>query len=278
MPPTHCPTSTRTERQGVGGLPARLGERGSTWPGGRRPGRGHGGPRRGAPRAGRDRWAGSPPWPLPRLLVAGLGRRWPNGSRAPFVLVAAVAVVDVALLVARADAWVHHRLKSAPGRRYAAGVNRPSRLLTLVSSPCSSRTLAGCSAGFVAATNRPYMPSNGTSLTVGTMDARNLLLVADETQPTPSSSSAPWSTTAQVPETLTAVTVEGAGADRRSRRSRSPVAPCITTGALADEHDRGARRHLRGRRLHHDHLDLRTQGSGTESLLALTREGTTSGG
>ena len=41
------------------------------------------------------------------LLVLGVGRRWPPTSRLPFVLVALVAVVDVALLVGRADAWVH---------------------------------------------------------------------------------------------------------------------------------------------------------------------------
>ncbi len=41
------------------------------------------------------------------LLTLGVGRRWPSGSRLPFVLVVLVAVVDVALLVGRADAWVH---------------------------------------------------------------------------------------------------------------------------------------------------------------------------
>jgi 4-hydroxybenzoate polyprenyltransferase len=40
------------------------------------------------------------------LLAVGLGRRWRAGSRLPFVLVALVAVLDVVLLVARADAWV----------------------------------------------------------------------------------------------------------------------------------------------------------------------------
>ena len=41
------------------------------------------------------------------LLTLGLGRRWRSDSRLPFVLVALVAVLDVVLLVARADAWVH---------------------------------------------------------------------------------------------------------------------------------------------------------------------------
>jgi hypothetical protein len=41
------------------------------------------------------------------LLSLGLGRRWRADSRLPFVLVALVAVVDVVLLVGRADAWVH---------------------------------------------------------------------------------------------------------------------------------------------------------------------------
>jgi 4-hydroxybenzoate polyprenyltransferase len=40
------------------------------------------------------------------LLVAGLGRRWPEASRAPFVIVATLAVADVLLLVARAGSWV----------------------------------------------------------------------------------------------------------------------------------------------------------------------------
>ncbi|HYN74682.1 MAG TPA: UbiA family prenyltransferase [Candidatus Limnocylindria bacterium] len=91
--------------QGVGGLPARLGERAS---------------RRlaaGALAAATGVLVVAPPGPAGPwgwvaavatlvLLAAGLGRRWPEGSRAPFVLVAAVAVVDVALLVARAGAWV----------------------------------------------------------------------------------------------------------------------------------------------------------------------------
>jgi 4-hydroxybenzoate polyprenyltransferase len=40
------------------------------------------------------------------LLGAGVVRRWPARSRAPFVIVALVAVVDVVLLVARAGTWV----------------------------------------------------------------------------------------------------------------------------------------------------------------------------
>ena len=41
------------------------------------------------------------------LLTLGLGRRWRSDSRLPFVLVVLVAVIDVVLLVGRADAWVH---------------------------------------------------------------------------------------------------------------------------------------------------------------------------
>ncbi len=92
-------------RQGVGGLPAHLGERGTKWLAA------------GALGAATAVLVVAPPGPVGplgwvaavtalALLAAGLGRRWPNGSRAPFVLVAAVAVVDVALLVARAGAWV----------------------------------------------------------------------------------------------------------------------------------------------------------------------------
>ncbi len=91
--------------QGVGGLPARLGPRGS---------RVLAAVSLGAATAiltlappGPPGLAGWLAGGLALVLLAlGLGHRWPRDSRLPFVLVALVAVVDVALLVGRADAWV----------------------------------------------------------------------------------------------------------------------------------------------------------------------------
>jgi hypothetical protein len=156
-------------------------------------------------------------------------------------------------------------------------VKRPSRLLTLPLALLVASTLAGCSAGFGAATNRPYTPSNGTSLTVGTMDARNLLLVADETQPNTYKLIGALVNNAEVPETLTAVAVEGAGPIALTPIT-VPGLSRITTGALPTSTIVVPDATFALGDFTTITLTYSTQGSGTKSLLALTAEGTTSGG
>lgn len=156
-------------------------------------------------------------------------------------------------------------------------MKRPSRLLTLPLALLVASTLAGCSAGFGAATNRPYTPSNGTSLTVGSMDARNLLLVADETQPNTYKLIGALVNNAEVPETLTAVTVEGAGPIALTPIT-VPGLSRITTGALPTSTIVVPDATFALGDFTTITLTYSTQGSGTKSLLALTAEGTTSGG
>ena len=149
------------------------------------------------------------------LLAVGLGRRWPAG------VTAAVRARGAGRRARRRAARGarrrvgDHRLKCAPGRRYAA-VREPllARLLALPVALALAATLSGCGAGFHAGTNRPYVPSNGTSLTVGTMDARNLLLVEDAARPGTFHLIGALVNNGADPEVLTAVAVEGAGASR----------------------------------------------------------------
>ena len=152
-----------------------------------------------------------------------------------------------------------------------------TRLLALPVMLALVGSLSGCGAGFMAATNRPYVPSNGTSLTVGSMDARNLLLVADSTSPGTFELIGVLVNNGAEPEVLTSVAVEGAGAVPLTpitipgrtliTTGDQPTSTIVVPGATFAVGDFTSIT-----------LTYQGQGSGTASLLALTPEGVVAGG
>ena len=141
-------------------------------------------------------------------------------------------------------------------------MNRTSaRLLALPVALALAATLSGCGTGFLAATNRPYVPSNGTSMTVGTMDARNLLLVDDDAQPGTFKLIGALVNNGADPEVLTAVAVQNAGAVPLTPIT-VPGRSIITTGGTPTSTILDPGRDLQGRRLHADHADLPERGLG----------------
>ncbi len=161
--------------------------------------------------------------------------------------------------------------------RSSAHQTRFRRLLALPAAVALTAALSGCGAGFDAATSLPYVPSNGTSLTVGTMDARNLLLVADETRPGTFEMIGALVNNGPGPEVLTSVSVEGAGIVPLTPIT-IPGRAIITTGSepastiVISEATFGVGDFTTIT------LTFASQGSATGSLLALTREGVTAGG
>ncbi len=162
-------------------------------------------------------------------------------------------------------------------RRYAALVTRTTRLGALVTTAALAGSLAGCGTGFDAATNTPYTPSNGTSLNVGTMAARNLLLVADETRPGTFELIGALVNNGPEPATLTAVTVEGAGTIALTPIT-VPGRGIQTTGAEPRSTILVPDATFAVGHFTTITLTFGDEGSGTGSILAMTREGTTSGG
>jgi hypothetical protein len=138
-------------------------------------------------------------------------------------------------------------------------------------------SLSACGTGFDAQTNRPYTPSNGTSLTVGTMAARNLLLVADETRPNTYELIGALVNTGPEPESLTAVSVEGAGAVALTPIT-VPGRSLISTGSAPTSTIVVPDATFALGSFTTITLTFGDQGAGSASLLALTRAGTTSGG
>lgn len=152
-----------------------------------------------------------------------------------------------------------------------------ARLLALPAALLLTLTLSGCGAGFLAATNRPYIPSNGTSFTVGTMDARNVTLVADPTRPKTFEVIGALVNNGDAPETLTGITVAGASA--------VPLTPItvaahsmITTGGEPSSDIVVTNANFAAGDFTDVTLTFGSAGSTTRAVLAMTREGTTSGG
>jgi hypothetical protein len=157
-------------------------------------------------------------------------------------------------------------------------VNRTSaRLLALPVALALAATLSGCGAGFLAATNRPYVPSNGTSMQVGSMDARNLLLVADETQPGTFKLIGALVNNGADPEVLTAVAVQNAGAVPLTPIT-VPGRSIITTGGTPTSTILVPGATFKVGDFTQITLTFKNEGSGTASLLALTADGVVSGG
>jgi hypothetical protein len=157
-------------------------------------------------------------------------------------------------------------------------VNRTSaRLLALPVALALTATLSGCGTGFLAATNRPYVPSNGTSLTVGTMDARNLLLVEDASRPGTFHLIGALVNTGPDPEVLTGVSVAGASAVPLTPIT-VPGRSIITTGATTSSTIDVPGATFKVGDFTQITLTFKNEGSGTASLLALTPDGVVSGG
>jgi hypothetical protein len=151
-----------------------------------------------------------------------------------------------------------------------------ARLLALPAALALALSLSGCGAGFLAATNRPYTPSNGTSMTVGTMDARNIMLVADETKPNTFELIGALVNNADAPETLTAVKVGGAAV------TLTPITVAshsiITTGGEPRSSIVIPNATFSVGDFTQVELTFSTAGAVSAAVLALTREGTQSGG
>ncbi len=152
-----------------------------------------------------------------------------------------------------------------------------TRLLAVPAALAVTLGLAGCATGFDAATNQPYIPSNGTSFTSGTMDARNVLLVADPTKPDTYHLIGALVNSGNAPETLTAVSVTGA--------SQVPLTPItvagqslVTTGAEPTSDILVTNAKFSVGDFTSVTLTFSTTGSVTRDVLAMTPEGTVSGG
>jgi hypothetical protein len=152
-----------------------------------------------------------------------------------------------------------------------------ARLLAVPAALTLAMSVSGCGAGFLAATNRPYVPSNGSSFTAGTMDARNVMLVADPDRPNTFELLGALVNNADAPQTLTGVTVEGAG--------KVPLTPItvaghsiITTGGEPTSSIVVPDAKFAAGDFTQVTLTFSTVGAVTRDVLALTREGTTSGG
>jgi len=71
-------------------------------------------------------------------------------------------------------------------------------------------SLSGCAAGFNAATNKPYTPTNGSIVNVGKMAVRSVVVVGNENGSGQADLIAVFVNTGQVPDALTGITVQGA--------------------------------------------------------------------
>lgn len=152
-----------------------------------------------------------------------------------------------------------------------------TRLLAAPAALALALTLAGCGAGFFAATNQPYIPSNGTSFTAGTMDARNVMLVADPAKPKTFHLIGALVNNSGAPETLTGVTVTGAG--------QVPLTPItvashsiVTTGSTPLSDILVPDATFTAGQFTQVTLTFSTVGSVTRDVLAMTPEGTVAGG
>ncbi len=163
-------------------------------------------------------------------------------------------------------------------RRYATRVTRTARrALTMPLAVLLASMLAGCATGFLASTNQPYVPSNGSSLTVGAMDARNLLLVEDDLRPGTFSLIGALVNNAAEPETLIGIGIEGAGPIPLTPIT-VPGRGLITTGAEPASTILVPDATFPVGSFTTVTLTYAGEGSGTVDVLSLTAEGTTAGG